>query len=89
MHLTSQHRRVIGVVAFGALLALMGGAPTGAAPEGRDTPVLRPAVAWGDNGAGRLGDGSTVRRSLPVTVQTSLDRVATFAAGDGFALAAG
>jgi hypothetical protein len=30
-----------------------------------------------------------VRRSLPVTVQTSLDRVATFAAGDGFALAAG
>ncbi|MFD0593819.1 hypothetical protein ACFQZ4_16125 [Catellatospora coxensis] len=57
MHLTSRYRRVIGGTALGALLTLTGGAPTVAAPEGRDSPVLRPAVAWGDNGAGGSGTG--------------------------------
>ncbi|GAA1384894.1 RCC1 domain-containing protein [Catellatospora chokoriensis] len=86
MRLMSWHRRVIGVVALGALLALTGGAPTVAAPEDRGTPVLRPAVAWGDNGAGRLGDGTGQQRDTPVAVSGLLS-VAQVDAGTAYGLA--
>jgi uncharacterized protein (TIGR03437 family) len=43
--------------------------------------------AWGDNGAGELGDGTTTQRNAPVQV-SGLTGVAAMAAGHGHSLAA-
>ena len=43
-----------------------------------DTGIVR---CWGDNGWGELGDGTTVARSIPVTV-TGLSNVAAVSAGN-------
>lgn len=45
--------------------------------------------AWGQNDQGQLGDGSTTHRNIPITVQTSLNHVASISTGTGFVLAAG
>ncbi|MFC9097934.1 RCC1-like domain-containing protein [Streptomyces sp. NPDC057072] len=61
------HRRVV-AVAVAALMA------TAASPGAWQTPAAdagKPDVttlAWGDNGSGQLGDGTTIHRSTPVSV---------------------
>ncbi|MGQ5657136.1 hypothetical protein ACUJ8H_45180, partial [Streptomyces sp. EKR5.2] len=61
------HRRVV-AVAVAALMA------TAASPGAWQTPAADAGkldvttLAWGDNGSGQLGDGTTIHRSTPVSV---------------------
>ena len=44
------------------------------------------AYGWGYNGQGRLGDGTTTQRSIPVTVVGGITNWTQLSAGDNFAL---
>jgi alpha-tubulin suppressor-like RCC1 family protein len=68
-----------------------GGAAAGSTPDGVAASTTEPALArgglaWGDNSAGELGDGSTVQRDVPATV-TNLSAIRAVAAGGRHSLA--
>ncbi|MDI1463229.1 cell wall anchor protein [Catellatospora sp. KI3] len=79
-------RRLVGAVLLGSILvAPLGvGDRVAAAPQAGFTP--HPAVAWGSNADGRLGDGTTQLRQTPVAV-TDLLSVARIDAGTGYGIA--
>jgi alpha-tubulin suppressor-like RCC1 family protein len=67
------------LVAMAAALAMAVGTPALASSSG-------PVVAWGENGSGQLGDGSTKNTDTPVGV-TGLNGVTAISAGGNFSVA--
>jgi alpha-tubulin suppressor-like RCC1 family protein len=85
MNLKSKRHRLGGAAAIGALLVLsMGAGASAVVPEGGIK--LRPAVAWGGNADGQLGDATNQERHTPVAVSGLLS-VAQVDAGAHYGLA--
>jgi uncharacterized repeat protein (TIGR02543 family) len=69
------------------LLCIAAALPGHAAPAAADS--AEPVLAWGSNGSGELGDGTTTQRDSPVQVQSlpAADPISLLAGGDSFSLA--
>ncbi|MCA1656169.1 MAG: cell wall anchor protein [Actinobacteria bacterium] len=79
-------RLVPGLCAVAAFLAVAAALPV--PPTSAAAPSAGATLSWGVNGSGRLGDGSTDTRSIPVPAKALADRdVTAVAAGFDFSLA--
>src|SRR5450756_2579326 len=80
--------RVLAALGLAAMLALSGtiisGSPIGTQAAGSIAVVSGSAWAWGDNGFGQLGNGTTTNSSTPVAVSLPAGTTVTAIAGGGF-----
>jgi alpha-tubulin suppressor-like RCC1 family protein len=87
MHSKNRWRNLILLASVTAVTSLSGlGAGTAALAAPRAAAAANGAVAWGDNSAGQLGNGTVTASGGPVGVG-NLSRVKALAAGDRFTLA--
>src|SRR5450756_958155 len=80
--------RVLAALGLAAMLALSGtiisGSPIGTQAAGSIAVVSGSAWAWGDNGFGQLGNGTTADSNTPVAVSLPAGTTVTAIAGGGF-----
>src|SRR5450759_2553757 len=80
--------RVLAALGLAAMLALSGtiisGSPIGTQAAGSIAVVSGSAWAWGDNGFGQLGNGTTTNSSTPIAVSLPGGTTVTAIAGGGY-----
>src|SRR5450759_1953477 len=80
--------RVLAALGLAAMLALSGtiisGSPIGTQAAGSIAVVSGSAWAWGDNGFGQLGNGTTTNSSIPVAVSLPGGTTVIAIAGGGY-----
>jgi alpha-tubulin suppressor-like RCC1 family protein len=86
MHSNNRWRNLILIASVAAVTSLVVAGPGASALAAPIRAAANGAVAWGDNSAGQLGNGTVTASGIPVGVG-NLSGVKALAAGDRFTLA--